>query len=457
MNTFRSLSTIILSASFLFCSGLLHANTLMVGAAKVDISAQAYEDGNPPERTYPHEWLYIRAIVIDNGDTKAVLIGADMSGMRPDSVYQDASAAITSEMGIPAENIIMSGTHTHSAIRNLRDPSKIVPAIVQAVREANADLKPASMGYGEGLAYLNTNRDMIDKETRRWTQEPNPDYPSDKTLAVLAFYGEDGRPIAGYMNYAAHPVSGYLAPFKSADFAGAASRHVELAFGDDMIMVFTQGASGDQNIYYLRASTNVMADSAGLEVTGLEMPRETAESPIREGLVKQGEVDPVLIDELKQVIQAQGQVLGEETIRVMSGMNRLVQDVKIEGRQTVLTCPGRTHTNPEAFRGEAGTYTDGPDRDLLLGMLNLNEIALGSVNAEVYNIIAQKFKAASPLNKTMLVTVANGRAGWGYIPNDAAYSHYTFQPVETRLAPGCAETGIVHNLNNMIYDYLRNN
>ena len=42
-----------------------------------------------------------------------------------------------------------------------------------------------------------------------------------------------------------HPVNGCLSGITSADFCGAASRWVEQAFGDEMVMVFTQGASGE--------------------------------------------------------------------------------------------------------------------------------------------------------------------------------------------------------------------
>ena len=81
----------------------------------------------------------------------------------------------------------------------------------------------------------------------------------DKTVAVIKFETPEGQPIAAYIDYAMHPVNGYLAGFTSADFAGATSRWVEQAYGDKMVAVFAQGASGDQNPLYLRAATNALA------------------------------------------------------------------------------------------------------------------------------------------------------------------------------------------------------
>ncbi len=72
------------------------------------------------------------------------------------------------------------------------------------------------------------------------------------------------------------------------------------------------------------------------------------------------------------------------------------------------------------------------------------------MNAEIYSAIGVKLKAASPLSKTMVVTIANGFAGSGYVPNDAAFGAYTFQVLGSRLKPGCAEDGIVNGLVDMI-------
>ena len=51
---------------------------------------------------------------------------------------------------------------------------------------------------------------------------------------------------------------------------------------------------------------------------------------------------------------------------------------------------------------------------------------------------------AAPLADTVVVTLANGMANSGYIPNDAAFGAYTFQVLSSRLKPGCAETAIVN-------------
>jgi hypothetical protein len=53
------------------------------------------------------------------------------------------------------------------------------------------------------------------------------------------------------------------------------------------------------------------------------------------------------------------------------------------------------------------------------------------------------------------VTLANGRADTGYIPDDESYSHQTFQVLGTKLKPGCAEATIANGLSEMIIEHTR--
>src|SRR6266849_4736563 len=206
--------------AFIACFGIAQAaehGGLRAGAARVDITPPVNPD-YPPSGKYAHERLYVRAIVLDNGTTRAALIGADQGGL-PEGVWKAASKQIAAELNCPAENIVMSATHTHSGwgpggfpgMRGLRPdagtnqpPPPIVGQIVDAVRQAKARLQAARVGYGTGKSYLNVNRDAVDGESHLWTQAPNLEGPSDKTVAVIEFLVATGEPIAVYMDYAMH-------------------------------------------------------------------------------------------------------------------------------------------------------------------------------------------------------------------------------------------------------------
>lgn len=429
---------------------------LRVGAARVDITPPS-DPANPPSGKYAHEKLYVRAIVLDTGAARAALIGADQGGLS-EAIWQAASKQIASELKCPIENIVMSATHTHSGwgpggFRALTDPNAppppIIGQILEAVREAKAKLQPARIGFDTGRSYLNVNRDAIDPETHLWTQAPNLDGPSDKTVAVVEFLAQNGEPIAVYMDYGMHPVNGFLTGLTSADFAGAASRYVEQAFDDKPVAVFAQGASGDQNPLYLRAATNALASRSSAPITGYVMTRELIEAPIRDGKVNAGPLDPQVREQLERIIDSEGVLLGEEVIRVMTNVKRLDAGPSIAAEQKVVTCPGRKRTDT-GREGKPGTYVDGDPVQIRLGVLRIGNIALTSVNAELYSAIGLRLKRESPMANTLLVTLANGRADSGYIPNDTAFGALTFQVIGSKLKPGCGETAIVNGLLDLI-------
>jgi neutral ceramidase len=434
---------------------------LKVGAAKVDITPES-DPAIPPTGKYEHEHLYVRAIVLDTGSARAALIGADQANL-PELVWTSASRQIAQELDCPVANIIISATHTHSGwgpgqtyrggpppVPNPNaPPPPVVAKIVDAVHQAKAQLRPARMGFGTGLSYLNVSRDSIEPETHLWTQAANLDAYSDKTVAVLKFETPEGVPIAAYIDYAMHPVNGYLSGFVSADFAGATSRWVEQAYGDKMIAVFVQGASGDQNPLYLRAATNVLASRGGVPVTGNVLTREKIEEPVRDQKVTVQPPDPKLRDTLEQVMQAEGILLGEEVIRVMTNTTRTQASPEIVADQEIVTCPGR-HRLDNTREGTPGSYTDGEPVHIRLGTLRIGNVALASVNAEIYSTIARRLKERSPMANTVVVTLANGAANSGYIPNDTAFGAYTFQVLGSRLKPGCAESAIDNGLLDLI-------
>ncbi len=433
--------------------------SLRAGAARVDVTPPP-DPACPPSGRYAHERLYVRAIVLDNGAARAALVGADLGGLGED-VWTQASTRIASELACPVENVVLSATHSHSAVPAgppvfppKVDTAATVASMLDAVRQAQARLQPALVGFGTGLSYLNVNRDSVSDETHLWTQAPNPHGPSDKTVAVVKFATPAGEPIAAYVNYAMHPINGFLVGITSADVPGATCRYVEQQFDDKAVVIWSQGASGDQNPLYLRPSTNALASLSGVRITGYELVREPVEAPLRDGKVPRGRLDPKVADTLERWIESEGQLLGEEVIRVMTNTRRMNGEVRLWGAQKTLGCPARVRTNM-GREGSPGTYEDSPDPvNIRLGVLGIGATALATVNGEVYSAIGQRLKRQSPLANTVIVTLANGRANSGYIPDDAAFGAYTFQVLGSRLKPGCAEQGIADGLTDLVARYV---
>src|ERR1035437_2978183 len=336
---------------------------------------------------------------------------------------------------------------------------------MDAVRQAKAKLQPARMGFGKGMSYLNVSRDAIDSDTRKWTQAANLDGWSDKSVDVIKFEAPDGKPIAVYMNYGIHPINAYALNVFSVDIPGAACRYIEKAFNDDIIVAFSQGSVGDQNPLYLRPSTNAMASRGDLKITGYELNREKAEGSLRMdsntqlGSTPLKPVDAKVLDDLFRFIDSEGQILGEEVIRIMTVTRKLTEDVYIAGQERVVSCPGRKRINGDkmgaAREGVGGVYEDGPNVSMKLGALGIGTIAILRADGEIFSYIGLRLKEESPLTNTMVVSFANLGRGMGYyIPYDAAYGFQTMEVLDSPIKEGCAEQSIVNNMIDMVTEYL---
>jgi neutral ceramidase len=417
------------------------AGALEVGAARVDITPAA--TALPVPYTSIRDHLFVRAIVLDNHVTCAALVGVDLIVI-DEPLWQEVSKKMARELHCPVDNIVMSATHSHSSPypedgKKPADPNyaafrnSLKEAIVAAVREAKAKAEPARVGFDTGASYLNVNRDAIDPETRLWYQGPNLDGPSDKTVAVLKFETPGGEPIAVYVNYAMHAIDYYEMGILTADFPGVTSRFVERAYGDKVVAIWSSAAAGDENPLYLRTQHQAREAKAAFD----KSPTAAA----KEGLDK-------AVGELNDWVDSMGRVMAEEVVRVMDAgkddpTKKTSSEVRIWGGGKTVTCPGRTRTNT-GREGAPGAYVDGEPVNLHVGVLTIGTAAFASVNAEIYTSIAQRVKKASPFTDTVVVTLANGFAGSGYVPSDEAYGHNTFQVLDTHLKPGCAENGIVN-------------
>ena len=91
---------------------------LLAGAATSNITPDIGGDvvGGflPFPCTHIHDELHARCLVLDDGKTKLALVVCDLLGMHR-SVSVEARKLIETETGIPAANVMISGTHTHSA------------------------------------------------------------------------------------------------------------------------------------------------------------------------------------------------------------------------------------------------------------------------------------------------------------------------------------------------------
>src|SRR5437867_4091852 len=110
-------SVLLWLAGVLVLSSSARADELCVGVAVADITPPlGYRmSGYFSERlsSGTHDPLNAKAICFKQGEQRGVLVFCDLSGMSPD-VTSQAREMASEKTGIPASNILISATHSHT-------------------------------------------------------------------------------------------------------------------------------------------------------------------------------------------------------------------------------------------------------------------------------------------------------------------------------------------------------
>jgi hypothetical protein len=408
------------------------------GAARIEFTPAQL----PRNMTGVLDPIFVRTLVVENGSTRAGLVSVDAGSISSD-LYARVSARAAAELNIPATQLLISATHTHSV--PFQAAGSAEEKIMQGLRESVARLQPARVAWGTGQSFINVNRDRVDPDTNRWWEGPNYEGTSDKTVAVVRFESAGGQPIAVYYNYAVHAVLTGTLDKISGDIPGATSRYVEESLGGDAVALWSSGAAGDQNPLYFH-QTYELRDIRIADYARRGEDISNAMPPGGQGMDRTNPRVQLLMKQQERMNEAMGQMLGEEILHVMrESLEKSPVDATIRGAQSQLSCPARRRTDT-GRAGYPGTYVDAGEATIRLGALRIGDVYIGAVDGEVYNAIALRLKRESPFKHTMMATLTNGSAPTGYIPSDDAYGRNVFTVLGSRLKPGCAEAGIVTGL-----------
>ena len=170
----RCLTALLLFSVLFPISFAADARVFRAGAATSNITPQLGEGivGNftIPPATHVHDELHARCLALDDGATRLVFVVVDSVSVNRE-VFDSARRVIERDTGIPAGNLVMSATHTHSATSArgrdamaMRNPpgeaaersplddyqSFLARRIVDGVKRALNNLEPARIAWGAG-------------------------------------------------------------------------------------------------------------------------------------------------------------------------------------------------------------------------------------------------------------------------------------------------------------------
>ena len=411
-------------------SNAADAGTLRAGAAKVEITPAADEFPYVAkgERSFVgvHDALYARALVLSDGNQTVAIVIVDVTAIpKP----QELSKAVAGALKIPESNLILAATHTHVVplfsyhggepdAQQSREMERVMQGTLQAAREAMAHLQAARVAFARGEALLNINNG----EAAGLKSGNDPNGPSDKSLDVLEVQATDGTPIAMLLDYATHAEVMFRSVTRdngyevSGDLPGAVAHILEGQSSGAPVVLFASAAAGDQLSLFksLQPADQLPAVDEGAAGWAL--------------------------------LNVQAWRLANAALHVIGKMPAGSSRVKLAAASKVVECPGQ-HLRPNHETGKF-EVEEKPPVQIPLSVIRINNIVLASVAGDVGSEIGMKFKAASPLPDSTLITMTSGSIG--YILADSSYVHPGHGVMGSPLKPGCAEKAIVQGLLELI-------
>jgi hypothetical protein len=185
--------------------------------------------------------IFARAMVVRKGDTSIAIVSLDLLGF-PGVLADRVRAKVP---GIPARNIMIGSTHTHSApdcyafpdgkgghTGDLKFMDFVVEKTAEAINQAAAELKPVTLkiATGEAKGQIAFNYYAPDLYDRRMS-------------VIQALDATTGKAVATLVNYAIHPeVIGNDRGILSPDCIGPMYTKIEAEAGG--VAIFMNGAQG---------------------------------------------------------------------------------------------------------------------------------------------------------------------------------------------------------------------
>lgn len=195
-----------------------------------------------------HDPIMARAVVLSNGTTKAAIVKVDFVGVSRQ--FRDDLEQAAKTLGIPGENLIVAGTHTHSGPGAAADHKllQIIAAdcfhaptykamadgAIKALTQADAALHPAKIGI-----------DSVQEKNASENRTGKPGHFDPELGLIKVVDSKSGQPIAAVLNFAVHGTClGASNMLFSADLMGYAEQALETKLGGG-VALFLNGAEGD--------------------------------------------------------------------------------------------------------------------------------------------------------------------------------------------------------------------
>ncbi len=433
-----ALRAIFLSLFLPFAAFADEPPALKAGAATSNITPElggAIVGGfKPIPSKHIHDELHARCLVLESGDTRLALVVCDLLGFHR-CVSDLARKLIETELGIPKEHVLISATHTHSAMSALgagryqteQEPDVyqkfVARRIADGVHRAVNLLRPAEIAFGtvDIPEHLNNRRWFM----RPGTVPPNPfgttdlvkmnppagsenltepAGPIDPAVSFFAVREPDGPPIGLYAAYSLHYVGdvgdGHISADYFAVFCDELTRLVADRHDPPFVPMLANGTSGDIN------NINFVKPRPGGK------PRYTQINYVAKDVA--AKVHAALAD-----LKYESNIKLDARYREPNVLSRKPTPEQLTwANETLAKAPAdREAWDLSAIYADRVLHLDqAPEHVAVpLQVFRIGDVAVGSMPNEVFCEIGLEFKDRSALQPAFLVSIAHGY--YGYLPS----------------------------------------
>jgi sugar phosphate isomerase/epimerase len=391
--------------------------------------------------------LNAKAIVLRQGSERAALVFCDIIGLSLD-VSSRTRSQVAEKTGIPAANILIAATHTHTgplyfgALRKyLHDlavarhgsdpceqvdyPSELAAKLIKVITKAEAAAKPVRLkaGVAEQQDLSFNRRFHMKNETVRFNPGVlNPDIvrpagPIDPGVGIVFFRqaGSDSA-AAALVNFALHldTVGGTR---YAADYPFYLEQSLREAYGENFVLLFGTGTCGDINHIDVTKKQRLKTDHIG---------KTLAETVNTKAACLKTVTEPAL-------------AVRSETVHVpvqRYGPQKLAwarENIKKVGTRELSFLE-----QVEAYKILAIEMRPGETIGLEVQVFRLShDVAVVGLPGEVFVDLGLAIKRASPFPTTLVIELCQDAPG--YIPTTKAFAEGSYETVNSRIAPGGGE------------------
>ncbi|MBL7186242.1 MAG: neutral/alkaline non-lysosomal ceramidase N-terminal domain-containing protein [Phycisphaerae bacterium] len=391
--------------------------------------------------------LRAKAVVLRQGDESAALVCCDIIGLSPD-VSSRARKLASNETGIPAENILIAATHSHTgplyfgALRKHlhekavatsgSDPyetvdyaSRLVRRITRAITKASAAAEPVRLEAGsaeqQGLSF-NRRFHMKNGTVRFNPGVLNPDIvrvagPIDPEVGIVFLrQAETGNNMAALINFALHldTVGGSL---YAADYPFYVEQALRKQYGKDLTLLYGTGTCGDINHIDVTKRERLKTDYIGKTLAETVLAKTESLKAIAE---------PAMAVR-SEIVEVPLQRCGPERIAWAHENIKKVGTEELSFLEQV-----------EAYKILAIEMRASPTIRLEVQVFRLSrDVAVVGLPGEVFVDLGLAIKKASPFEHTLVIELCQDAPG--YIPTKKAFAEGSYETVNSRIAPGGGE------------------